>query len=151
VKGRVILGLLGVATAAIAGGCAESEELPQSAALSFDGAPQQSIATQSGKYRVEVWWSPATPRVGFNAAELVVSDARGVAMAGLDITAQAWMPSFDQGPSVVATVKEVEPGVYLAAPLDFFMPADWELRLRLRMGSWGRMQDDAAAPTVRVR
>jgi len=48
-------------------------------------------------------------------------------MSGYTLSVVPWMPAHGHGASVAPTVNETSPGVYVAAPLDFYMSGNWQL------------------------
>jgi hypothetical protein len=80
---------------------------------------------------VAVRWSPQPPAVGNAAAELAITDGAGTPMTGLSLAGLLWMPAHGHGASVQPELTEASDGVYVAAPLYFFMPGAWELRLTM--------------------
>ena len=89
--------------------------------------PALTVASASGQLNVSVWWSPAQPTVGYDAAQLAITDTTGAPVTGLTLTIIPWMPAYGHGASVAPMVSETMPGIYVATPLDFFMAGTWEL------------------------
>lgn len=138
-----------------AAGCNSGPATPTSAPLVFSGAPATTVASASGGLSIDVWWSPAQPIVGYDATQLAISDDNGAPVSGLSLSIVPWMPAQGHGPSVLPTVMEVSPGTYVAAPIDFFMAGQWELRTAITSaadggGADGAIIDDTAKPTVNV-
>jgi hypothetical protein len=115
------------AVALLAVGCNGQASTPAAPALVFPGAPALTVASASGQLTIGVWWSPAQPTVGYDAAQLSIADATGAPVTGLTLTIVPWMPAHGHGASVEPTVSEISPGLYVATPLDFFMAGSWEL------------------------
>jgi hypothetical protein len=103
------------------------------------------VPTASATASVSVRWSWSPPVVGYDAAELTITDSAGHAVTGLALTVVPWMPAHGHGASVGPTVSETSAGVYVAAPLDFFMSGQWEL-----ITSMTGPVDDTARPSVDV-
>jgi hypothetical protein len=99
--------------------------------LAFSGSPALSVASASGALTVAVRFSPETPVIGLDAAELTVTDASAAPVAGLTVTVVPWMPAHGHGSSTTPVVSETGPGVYVATPLALPMPGEWELRTTL--------------------
>ena len=131
-------------------GCAQPAT-PTAPSLDFQGAPGVTVASASGQLTVGVWWSPAQPTVGYDAAQLAVTDATGAPLSGLTLTIVPWMPAHAHGASVEPAVSETSPGVYVATPLDFYMAGSWELRTAIARATDAGAIDDSAQPTVDVR
>ena len=114
------------------------------------------MASASGNLRIGVWWSPLQPTVGYDAAQLSISDATGAPVSGLALTVVPWMPAHGHGASVQPAVTETAPGVYAVTPLDFFMAGQWEVRTAISNGADGGGAGDTASiadtvdPTVNV-
>ena len=137
-----------------AAACNSDPAIPTSAPLVFPGAPAATVSSASGDLRIDVWWSPAQPIVGYNAAQLAVSDPNGSPVSGLVLSIVPWMPAHAHGASVLPTVMEISAGTYVATPIDFFMAGQWELRTAITNAADGGADaaiiDDTADPTVNV-
>jgi hypothetical protein len=150
------LALLGAALLVAA--CGGQTATPTAPVLEFPGAPALTLASGSGQLTVGVWWSPVQPTVGYDAAQLAITDPTGAPVTGLTLTIVPWMPAYGHGASVEPTVSETMPGVYVATPLDFFMAGNWELKTAMARATAGGASDagtveridDSAQPTVEV-
>jgi hypothetical protein len=111
--------------------------------LVFSGPVALSVASASGALTFAVRFSPQTPVVGLDAAELSITDADGASVPGLTVTVVPWMPAHGHGSSTTPTVSETSPGVYVATPLALPMPGEWELRTTVS----GPL-DDTVAPSL---
>ena len=85
--------------------------------------------------------APAQPVVGYDAAQLAISDPSGSPVSGLSLSIVPWMPAHGHGTSVNPTVTETAPGIFVATPLYLFMPGSWELRMTIA----GSVDDTAKA------
>jgi len=138
-----------VALLAAAAGCGAGAT-PTPAPLIFEGAPALTVASASGALSLAVWWSPSPPTVGYDATQLAITTPDGAPVAGATVTVVPWMAAHGHGASVLPTVTETAPGVYVATPVDFYMAGSWQLRTRIqRAGDAGDL-DDTAQPTVNV-
>ncbi len=143
--------------ALLGAGCGGQGGTPTPPVLDFQGAPALTMPSASGQLTVAVWWSPPQPTVGYDAAQLAVTDATGTPVTGLTLTIVPWMPAHGHGASVEPAVSEATPGVYLATPLDFYMAGNWELRTAVARspdagdGAGTGAIDDSVQPTVDVR
>jgi hypothetical protein len=126
-------------------GCAGSATTPDMPALVFNGPPALTVPSASGALNIAVWWSPAQPTVGYDAAQLAITDGTGAPVTGLSLTVVPFMPAHGHGASVYPTVSEPTPGTYVATPLDFFMAGHWELMSAMSRAA-GDGTDDAGAP-----
>lgn len=136
-------------------GCDSGPAIPTSAPLDFPGPPAATVVSASGAFRLDVWWSPAQPIVGYNATQLAISDASGSPVAGLALSIVPWMAAHGHGASVQPNVMEISPGTYVATPIDFFMSGQWELRTAMTTvahdgGADAAVVEDSADPTVNV-
>jgi hypothetical protein len=141
-------------------GCGGSSGTPALPPLSFSGTPAVTTASSSGDLSIAVWWSPLQPTVGYDAAQLAVTDLMGAPVSGATLTVVPWMLAHGHGSSVLPAVSETSPGIYVATPLDFYMSGTWELRTRIqRAGDGGAGDrgagdsgtiDDTAHPTVDI-
>lgn len=95
-----------------------------------------------GDYQVAVAIDPETPRVGENRIEIVIRDAGGKPLAGLDVGAVAEMPAMGAMPAMraAAKLKEGGPGRH-AGTLDLSMAGSWPLTVTL--GSGGKSDSQA--------
>jgi hypothetical protein len=147
--------LLALAVVVAAAACNYEPAIPTSAPLVFPGTPAATVASASGKLSIDVWWSPPQPIVGYNAAQLAISDPGGSPVSGLVLSIVPWMAAHGHGASVQPTIMEISTGTYVATPVDFFMAGQWELRTAITNltdggGTDAAIIDDSAAPTVNV-
>jgi hypothetical protein len=108
-------------------GCGGAEAPLQVAPLTFSGPAAETVSSQSGEVTIAVRWSWSPPVVGYDAGELTLTDTSGAPMTGYTLSVVPWMPAHGHGASVAPTVNETSPGVYVAAPLDFYMSGTWQL------------------------
>jgi hypothetical protein len=154
--GRTALRLMVASAAIFVVGCGQPAT-PTAPALVFSGAPALTVSSASGQLSIGIWWSPPQPTVGYDATQLVITDSTGAPVSGLTLTIIPWMPAHGHGASVVPTVSETAPGVYVATPLDFFMAGDWELMTAIARSTDGGADaggigslNDSADPTLEV-
>jgi hypothetical protein len=151
--GRIALRVIVASTAISVAGCGQPSA-PTAPALVFAGAPALTLASASGQLSIGIWWSPPQPTVGYDATQLAITDTTGAPVTGLTLAIIPWMPAHGHGASVVPTVSETAPGVYVATPLDFFMAGNWELMTAINRptGDAGSAEaiDDSADPTLEV-
>ena len=137
----------GVALALAGCGAAPTPPPPE---LTFTGSPDATVTSDSGALAIALWWSPVQPTVGYDASQLAITDASGAPVAGATVTIVPFMPAHGHGASVLPTVTESSPGVYVATPLDFYMSGTWQLRTRIQGAGDAAQIDDTAEPTVDV-
>ena len=155
--GRIALRLTLVSAAILVAGCGQPSA-PPAPSLVFPGPPALTVSSASGQLTVDVRWSPAQPVVGYDAAQLAITDTTGAPVSGLTLTIVPWMPAYGHGASFEPTISEPTPGLYVATPLDFFMAGNWELRTAIARPSsdagaaeaGAGTSDDSAQPTVDV-
>jgi hypothetical protein len=133
------------------GGCGAGQSMLETAPLVFSGPPTETVASDAGLLAIGLRWSPPSPGVGYDAGELTITDATGAPVTGLTLAIVPWMPAHGHGASVAPTVSETdEPGVYVAAPLDFYMSGTWQLRTTITGSSDAGPTDDTAQPSVDI-
>lgn len=160
--GRIAFRLTVASAAIFVAGCSQPAP-PTAPALVFPGAPALTMASASGQLSIGIWWAPPQPTVGYDATQLEITDSTGAPVAGLTLAITPWMPAHGHGASVLPTVSETAPGIYVATPLDFFMAGNWELMTAISRpagdagdaGSAGDASgagaiDDSADPTLEV-
>ncbi len=74
---------------------------------------------------------PAPPTRGDNRWTVQVTDDRGAAMTGLELSATPFMPDHMHGTTVETEVTELGDGTYVLEPVNLFMPGLWEVTLEL--------------------
>jgi hypothetical protein len=137
--------LLFVGLASACGSAAVSSE-------SFPANALESMTSQNGSYRVEVRTAPQPPSRGAQSVEytLTRSDTGEVA-PGLSLSVVPWMPAMGHGTSLVPSVSEAAPGVYVATNVGWYMPGQWVLRTTIvdpAAGSDGDVDGGAAGDYV---
>ena len=145
---RRAFSLTAASVALLVAGCGGQGSMPAAPVLVFAGAPAVTVASASGQLTIDVWWSPTQPTVGYDAAQLSITDATGAPVSGLGLTIVPWMPADGHGASVEPSVAEVSPGTYVATPIDFFMAGRWELMTAISRSPDGGAgdRDGAASP-----
>jgi YtkA-like len=124
------------------------EQAPlQTAPLVFSGAPAETATSKGGQLLIDIRWSWSPPVVGYDASEMTITDRTGAPATGLTLTIVPWMPAHGHSASVAPTVSETSPGVYVAAPLDFYMSGTWQLLTTIT--GTGSI-DDSAQPSVDI-
>jgi hypothetical protein len=84
--------------------------------------------------------TPAPPSRGNNAWTIEVVDAAGAPVPGAALTVKPFMPDHQHGTGIKAKLTEQSDGLYLAEPVNLWMPGLWEVTIEAR----------AAAATDRV-
>ncbi|RKI15938.1 hypothetical protein D7Y15_12805 [Corallococcus sp. AB030] len=99
-----------------------------------------TVASASGRLRVEVLSSMTPLRRGVQAFQVRITDAAsGKPVPGVVLSVQPWMPAMNHGISEVPRVTARDPGTFEVSDADLFMPGVWELRFTLK----GTVEDSA--------
>jgi hypothetical protein len=121
-------------------GCASSAP-----PATFGVEPIMTLMSKSAQLSVAVRTAPQPPTRGDQSAEYAITDAAtGAPVSGLTLSVVPWMPAMLHGTSVVPTVRETKPGLYVISDVDLFMAGLWELRTTIT-GSSGDAGADAGA------
>lgn len=121
---------LGLALSMLVLGCSSetSGAAGGGAATTFPAEPLATVPTEHG-LSIEVRTAPEQPPArGLIDVELVVNDADGKPLDGLDLAVQPWMPQMGHGASTKPTIEAMGGGHYVVSNVAFFMPGRWELR-----------------------
>lgn len=105
------------------------------------------INTEQGYYSLSASF-PGPVKVGRNSMKLTVNDRKSEKPAGnkLDIEVVPWMTAHEHGSSEFPLVKKTGPGTYRVERLNFSMPGDWQVYIRIKDGS----REDTAVFDVHV-
>lgn len=131
----------GLALSMLALGCSSgaSNAAGGGTETTFPAEPLATVVTDQG-LSIEVRTAPEQPPArGLTDVELVVSDADGKPVDGLDLGVQPWMPQMGHGASTKPTIEAMGGGHYVISNVAFFMPGQWELRTTIA----GSMNDRA--------
>ncbi|MBZ4336484.1 FixH family protein [Corallococcus sp. AS-1-12] len=102
--------------------------------------PVGTVASASGRLRVEVLSSMTPLRRGVQTFQVRVTDAAsGKPVPGVVLTVQPWMPAMGHGIPEDPRVTARAPGDFEVSDADLFMPGVWELRFTLK----GTVEDSA--------
>lgn len=142
---RALVRALPLLATLLSAACGGEQTPSQTAPLLFSGAPAETTTSKRGQLSIDIRWSWSPPVVGYDASEMTLTDGTGAPVTGLTLTIVPWMPAHGHSASVAPTVSETSPGVYVAAPLDFYMSGTWQL-LTTITGSI----DDSAQPSVDI-
>ena len=121
---------LGLALSMLALGCSSETSSTASggAETTFPAEPLATVTTEQDM-SIEVRTAPEQPPTrGLVDVELVVTDADGKPVDGLDLAVQPWMPQMGHGASTKPTIEAMGGGRYVVSKVAFFMPGLWELR-----------------------
>jgi len=91
--------------------------------------------TDDGEYSVEVLLPDQKVEMGVNKVDIIIHDRNDRDVAGADITVTPWMPSMDHGVMEKPVINEKGGGLYSVTNVVFSMTGEWELRLRISVGS----------------
>lgn len=115
-------------------------------ALTFPAQPLATVASEEDGLSIEVRTAPAQPPTrGLTTVELVVTDANGKPVDGLDLSMQPWMPQMGHGASTKPTIEAMGGGHYVVSNVALFMPGRWELRTSI-----GGARNDRATVDVQI-
>ena len=109
------------------------------------GSERQTIMSDHGLLRIEVRPTPDPPVRGDNVVQLVITNAAGAPVDGLQLDAQPWMPAHGHGTSVIPTVTAQGGGQYQLDHVYLYMAGTWELRL-----AFTGTESDTATPAFSV-
>lgn len=108
-------------------GCGAEDASPPTTSFPVD--PYAVIASEQGKLTIEVRTGPAQPPVrGKTDVLLVVRDAAGALVDGLEIEATPWMPIMGHGAPVMPVASSEGSGRYALRNVSMYMAGLWELR-----------------------
>ena len=126
-SGRVFYALLASGFICSAGCGAAHPKAASDAGPTFPPTPLQTVVSTSGKLHVAAFSSPQPPVTGTTPFQLLVTDAAGAPVTGLQLNVEPWMPVMRHGTSVVPTVTEKGDGIYEVSDVYFTMIGEWTL------------------------
>jgi hypothetical protein len=127
-------------------GCG-SADTSNSPTTSFPDDPYIVVTSDQGRLAIEVRTGPSQPPGrGETDVKLVVRDAAGQLVDGLDIEVTPWMPLMGHGTSVTPAVSGGGAGTYFLRTVSMYMPGVWELRT-----TFSGTVMDTATPVFEVR
>jgi hypothetical protein len=95
----------------------------------FPTDPYAILTSEEGRLTVEVRTGPAQPPArGKTDVQLVVRDAAGALVEGLDLEATPWMPIMGHGAPVMPVASNEGNGRYALRNVSMYMAGVWELR-----------------------
>lgn len=105
--------------------------------------------TEQQLYFVSIEFSTSTVKVGRNSMKLFIGDrkSRKPVKEKLEIEVVPWIPADEHGMDEIPVIKELGRGEYLVERLNFTMPGDWEIYVRINKGKKG---EDTAVFNVSV-
>ncbi len=113
----------------------------------FPAEPAQTLMSDQKELVVEVRTSPEPATRGDQSVEYTVTEAAsGAPAAGLRIEVVPWMPIMNHGTSIVPSVSETAPGVYVISSVDLFMTGEWQLRSTITGAPSAPDAGDGGAP-----
>lgn len=94
------------------------------------------INTEQGYFSVSVDLNTKPLNVGRNTIELVIHDkSTGKPLERkIEIEIIPWMPAHEHGSNEVPIVKEKGRGQYLVERLNFTMPGEWDIYIKIKEG-----------------
>lgn len=90
--------------------------------------------TDSGLYSVEMLVIGNELKIGTNAVDVIVHDAKDADVMGAEITVTPWMPGMGHGVKEKPVVTERGGGLYSVENVEISMPGRWELRVKVKKG-----------------
>ena len=101
--------------------------------LFLSGFSADYVGTEQGYYSVNAEFLSSPVRTGMNSMKLVIKDADSnrPVKKHLDIQVIPWMPAHEHPSMQVPAIKEIANGEYFIEGLDFSMPGDWEIYVRI--------------------
>lgn len=93
------------------------------AGITAQGAAQYSVALMDS--------NPSPPSKGDNIWSIELSDAQGVAAAGMELKVSAFMPDHGHATTAIAVVTDDGDGAYTISPVNLFMPGYWEISIEV--------------------
>jgi hypothetical protein len=88
--------------------------------------------TEKGLFGVELMIKGEQPKVGTNAADIILHDRNDRDVPGAEITVTPWMPSMGHGVFEKPVVTERGGGLYSVENIHFIMEGPWELKIAVR-------------------
>ncbi len=113
---------------ALVAGCSGGGSSSANGSAGFPADPYAQATSDQGQLHLAVRTSPQPPQRGVGAVQLTITDAAGMPVDGLDVSAVPFMPAMGHGSSVVPSVSAKGGGVYVLSDVDCYMPGRWELR-----------------------
>jgi len=109
---------------------------------------KKGINTEQGLYSVDVQSAADPVMVGKNRMTVKINDVKSMKPIErkLDMDVIPWMTAMEHGSSDIAVVTYLGKGQYRVEGINFTMPGDWDVYLKLREGE----KDDTAVFTVHV-
>ena len=123
--------VLGAGALGALAGCGAAPAPSSSGPPSFGADPLVVLPSTAGTKQVSVWTSPQPPVKGVNAVQLLVTDATGAPLDGLDVQAVPWMPAHAHGTSAKTKIVPEDGGLYQVDNVYLYMDGTWELRTTL--------------------
>lgn len=109
---------------------------------------QKGINSEQGFYSIDVQCAANPVTVGKNNMTVKINDIKSMKPIErkLDMDVIPWMTAMEHGSSDIAVVTYLGKGQYRVEGINFTMPGDWDVYLKLREGE----KDDTAVFTVHV-
>ena len=108
----------------------------------------KGISTEQGFYSVDVQCAADPVMVGKNTITATIKDAKSLKPVEKKLTIEVipWMGAHEHGSSDITVVTYLGKGQYRMEGINFTMPGDWEVYLKLRDGD----KEDSAVFNVHV-
>jgi hypothetical protein len=88
--------------------------------------------TETGLFGVELMIKGEQPKVGMNAADIILHDRNDRDVPGAEITVTPWMSSMGHGVFEKPVVTERGGGLYTVEDIRFSMEGPWELKIAVK-------------------
>ncbi len=113
--------------------------------MAFD---KKGINTEQGSYSIDVQCAADPVMVGKNDMTVTINDAKSRKPVERKLIMEAipWMAAHEHGSSDIAVVTYLGKGRYRIEGINFSMPGDWEVYLKLQDGN----KEDSAVFDVHV-
>ncbi len=95
---------------------------------------KKQVVTEQGFYLLTVEAVTKPIRVGKNTFKIMTADSKTGKPVGekLAIEVIPWMPKHEHGVTEMPIIKEIAKGVYIMEGVNFSMPGDWEVYIRIK-------------------
>jgi len=95
---------------------------------------KKEVVTEQGFHLLTVEAITKPIRVGRNTFKMMIADRKTGKPVGekLAIEVIPWMPKHEHGVAEIPVIKELAKGVYIIEGVNFSMPGDWEVYIKIK-------------------